>query len=49
MDTKNELFRTERQAYASPAVRQVVLSLDNICSPQKGGNEDVGYDDWWVE
>ena len=49
MVTKNEFPRTGRQEYVSPAVRLIVLSLDSICSPQTGGNEDVGYDDWWVE
>lgn len=43
METRNE--------YIAPRTRVVPLSVENaICgSPQKGGNEDVGYDDWWVE
>lgn len=43
METRNE--------YIAPRTRIVPLSVENaICgSPQKGGNEDVGYDDWWVE
>lgn len=47
MVTTNESLRTGRQEYVSPAVRLIVLSMDSICSPQQGGNEDVGYDDWW--
>ena len=49
MVTTNESPRVGRQEYVSPAVRQIVLSMDNvICgSPSEGGNEDVGYDDWW--
>ena len=49
MVTKNEFPWTGREEYVSPAVRLIVLSMDSICSPQTGGNEDVGYDDWWVE
>ena len=43
MEIKNE--------YIAPRMRVLPLSVENaICgSPQKGGNEDVGYDDWWVE
>ena len=43
METKN--------GYIAPRIRALPLSVENaICgSPQKGGNEDVGYDDWWVE
>ena len=43
METRNE--------YIAPRTRVVPLSVENaICgSHQKGGNEDVGYDDWWVE
>ena len=43
METRNE--------YIAPRTRVVPLSVEYaICgSPQKGGNEDVGYDDWWVE
>ena len=43
MEIKNE--------YIAPRLRVLPLSVENaFCgSPQKGGNEDVGYDDWWVE
>lgn len=49
MATQDKFPRTERQEYFSPAVRMIVLSMDNvICgSPRQGGNEDIGYDDWW--
>ena len=49
MKTQNALPQAGRQEYVSPAVRVVFLSADSICSPQQGGNEDIGYDDWWVE
>jgi hypothetical protein len=41
----------ERKPYGIPAVRIVVCRMEQaLCgSPQKGGNEDVGYDNWWVE
>ena len=49
MTTTKGSPRTEGKEYVSPAVRMIVLSMDNvICgSPMQGGNEDVGYDDWW--
>jgi len=49
MATQREFPGTGRQEYVSPAVRLIDLSMDSICSAQTGGNEDVGYDDWWVE
>ena len=38
-----------RNVYIAPRMRIVPLSVENaICgSPQQGGNEDIGYDDWW--
>ncbi len=49
METQNGFPRTERQEYVSPSGRLIVLSMDNIIcgSPVQGGNEDIGYDDWW--
>lgn len=41
--------REFRDGYVCPAVRVVpVVMLNVFCSsPQPGGNEDVGYDDWF--
>ena len=48
MDTKHAFPGTGRKEYVSPTVRTTVLSLDDvICGSPQGGNEDVGYDDWW--
>ena len=43
METRNE--------YIAPRMRVMPLSLEHaVCgSPQTGGNEEIGYDDWWVE
>lgn len=42
--------RKERKTYLTPAVRVMDCRMEcSVCSPQVGGNEDVGYDDWWVE
>ena len=34
--------------YLSPAVRTVLMTLESVLcgSPQAGGLEDIGYDDW---